>query len=76
MVRRTVELFECDICGEEGQRYTVTFPEEGVLSLDRCERHRKKIEALKNEKGSWSTASGRSSFKVSTPEEIERQRQS
>ena len=34
MVRKTVELFECDVCGNPGERYTVTFPEDGTLSLD------------------------------------------
>lgn len=76
MVRKTVELFECDICGEGGERYTVTFPDEGVLSLDRCEKHNKKILALKDERGSWAQTNARSTFKVSTPEEIQRQRRS
>lgn len=74
MVRRTVELFECDVCGEDGERYTVTFPEEGVLSLDRCAKHNRKILALKEEKGSWAQSNARSTFKVSTPDEILRQR--
>ena len=74
MVRKTVELFECDICGAPGERYTVTYPEDGALSLDRCERHNKKILALREEKGSWAQSSTRSSFKVSSLEDIQKQR--
>lgn len=74
MVRKTVELFECDVCGSEAERYTVAFPDDGVLALDRCERHNKRILALREEKGSWSSGNGRSVFKVSSPEEIQKQR--
>lgn len=74
MVRKTVELYECDVCGKDAERYTVSFPEGGTLALDRCEMHAKKILALKNEKGSWAQSNGRSVFKVSSLEEIERQR--
>ena len=74
MVRKTVELFECDVCGADGNRYTVTYPDEGTLALDRCDRHNRKILALREEKGSWAAQSnGRSNFKVSSIEEITRQ---
>lgn len=71
MVKRTLELFECDKCGAEGRRYTVTFPEEGTLVLDRCEQHAKKIEALRNETGEWLTSrGGKQAFRKSSPAEI------
>lgn len=74
MVRKTVELFECDICGSAGERYTISFPEDGTLSLDRCERHAKKILALREEQGSWAQSNGRAAFKVSSLEDIEKQK--
>lgn len=76
MVKRTLELFECDLCGEEGQRYTVIFPD-GQMTLDRCGRHNTRIEKMRAEKGEWvaRTPGGRSSFKVSSLEEIEQRRQ-
>lgn len=73
MVRKTVELYECDVCGDPGERYTVTFPEDGALALDRCGKHDKKILALRDEKGSWAQSTNRSTFKVSSLEEIQRQ---
>lgn len=75
MVKRTLELFECDVCGQEGERYLVTFPD-GQMTLDRCGRHNAQIEKLRNEKGSWvtRTANGRTSFKISSVDEIEEQR--
>lgn len=74
MVRKTVELYECDVCGSGAERYTISFPEGGTLALDRCSRHNKKLLALKEEKGSWAQGSGRSVFKVSSVEDIQRQR--
>lgn len=74
MVRKTVELFECDVCGADGERYTISFPDDGMLALDRCERHAKRIVAFRDEKGSWTNGSGRSVFKVSSLEDIEAQR--
>jgi hypothetical protein len=74
MVRKTVELYECDVCGADGERYAITFPDDGTLALDRCERHAKKILALKNEKGSWAQSNGRSTFKVSSLDDIQKQR--
>lgn len=73
MVRKTVELFECDVCGEPGERYTISFPEDGTLCLDRCEKHARKILALRDEKGTWAQANGRSTFKVSSVEDIQKQ---
>ena len=73
MVKRTIEVCECDVCGKDAQRYTIGFPD-GVLALDRCEEHARKLDALRNEPGSWtSSAAGRTGFKVSSPEEIKRQ---
>lgn len=74
MVRKTVELYECDVCGRDAERYAVTFPEGGTLALDRCDKHNKKILALKEEKGHWAQSNGRSVFKVSSLEDIQRQR--
>lgn len=75
MVKRTVELYECDVCGQDAQRYGVVFPD-GQMTLDRCDRHNRSLERLRDEKGSWVTKAhnGRTSFKVSSIDEIERQR--
>ena len=74
MVKVTLERIECDVCGEEGTRYTLSFPD-GVKVLDRCEKHEKKIMALKNEKGDWTPLGGRSSgITVKTPEQIAAER--
>jgi hypothetical protein len=76
MARRTVEVFDCDICGEGGERYVVSFPDDHTLALDRCPKHNKKLEGIRNEKGNWITnGSTRSTFKVSSLEEIQKQRQ-
>jgi hypothetical protein len=76
VVEKTLKLFECDVDGAEGQRYTVTFPDGSQLHLDRCDRHNAKLEKLRDEKGTWATKSRgqRSSFKISSLEDIERQR--
>jgi hypothetical protein len=73
MVKRTLEAFDCDVCGEEGSRYTIVFAD-GSLALDRCPRHGAKLEKLRDEKGSWSTPSAKTAFKVSTPAEIQAQK--
>ena len=72
MVKRTLELFECDVCGAEGQRYAVVYPD-GQMNLDRCERHNGKLLRLREEKGTWVATAPRSSFKVSSVDEIKRQ---
>lgn len=74
MVKRTLEVFECDICGADGRRYLVMY-EDGQMVLDRCERHNGKLEKLRDEKGSWTTKSPghKSSFKVSNIDDIRRQ---
>lgn len=70
MARRTVEIFECDICHEEADRFTVLFPD-GTLALDRCPEHSGPITSLKDEPGQWTaTGSGKTPFRVTTPEEI------
>lgn len=74
MVKRTIEAYECDVCAREAVRYTLSFPE-GVKTLDRCDRHDKAIHKLREEKGSWATLTGhRSPFKVSSPDDISKQR--
>lgn len=74
MVKRTLELYECDVCGSEGDRYSVNFPD-GQLTLDRCQRHATKLHKLKDEKGSWvaRVAGSKQSFKVSSVEDIKQQ---
>lgn len=54
MVKRTLELFECDKCGQGAKRYSIVF-EEGTLVLDRCPQHGKQLEKLRDEKGEWLT---------------------
>lgn len=66
MVKRTLELFECDVCGREGKRYQIVF-EDGTKVLDRCPLHGKKLEALRDEKGEWaSQRPGKATFRKST----------
>lgn len=74
MVEQTVKTYACDICGEVGERYTIVYPD-GLLNLDRCSRHNTKIERLRTEKGAWGPEHpAKSSFKVSTTEDIKRQK--
>ena len=71
MVKRTLELFDCDKCGNEGKRYSVTF-EDGTLVMDRCSVHAKKLEALRDEQGEWmvGTQLGRNSFRKTSLTEL------
>ena len=70
MVERTVKLFECDICGEVGTRYTMLY-EDGSQVMDRCVKHNKKQEALRVEKGTFTLAgAGKSTFAVSSDADI------
>lgn len=71
MARRTVEIFECDICHEEADRFTIQFPD-GTLALDRCPEHSGPITTLKDEPGQWTplTGNGKTNFRIATPEEI------
>lgn len=72
MVRRTLEIYECDKCGKDGKRYTLLF-EDGALVMDRCEQHGRALEKMRQEKGDWREARpGRSSFHKSTPDELRR----
>jgi hypothetical protein len=76
MTKRTVEVFECDLCGEPGERYAITYPD-GTLALDRCPRDAIPILAFKEEAGGqWTPTgvSGKSSFKVSSLDDIIKQR--
>lgn len=74
VVKRTVELYECDKCGEDATRYQVVF-EDATLVLDRCDRHNRMLEKLREEKGEWvSNRTGtRQTFKKSTLAEIRQQ---
>lgn len=70
MVKRTLELYECDRCGKEAKRYSISY-EDGTLVLDRCETHNKKLEALRDEPGEWLTPRGnKNSFHKSTLAEV------
>lgn len=71
MVKRTVELYECDQCGKEGQRYTISFPDNTTRILDRCGTHGKNLEALRDAPGEWvAPRSSKTSFRKSSPEDI------
>lgn len=75
MVRQVTESFLCDICGSEGERYTVQFPD-GNLVLDRCPRHDRKLQSLRNEKGTFiQPEAARNGFKITSADEIQRQRE-
>lgn len=70
MVKRTLELFECDKCGNQAKRYSIVF-EEGTLVLDRCELHAKQLEKLRDEKGEWLTPRvGKTAFHKSSLSEV------
>ena len=70
MVKRTLELFECDKCGNDAKRYSIVF-DEGTLVLDRCELHGRQIEKLRDEKGEWLTPrSGKTPFHKSSLSEV------
>lgn len=70
MVRRTVELYECDKCGAEATRYSIVFPD-ATLILDRCMKHNRKIETLREEQGEWVTNKGaKASFRKSSLADI------
>lgn len=72
MALRKVDVFECDVCGQEGDRFTVQYPD-GTLALDRCPEHSGIITSLKDEPGTWtSLAGGKTPFRITSPEEIQR----
>jgi len=52
MSKVTVEQIQCDICLSLGTRFTVSFPD-GVKILDRCSKHDRKLQALREEPGDW-----------------------
>jgi hypothetical protein len=70
-----VEVFDCDVCGDAGERYCVSFPDGQEIAMDRCSKHNRKVEALRSERGTWiSNGSQRSTFKVSSIEDIVKQK--
>lgn len=75
MVKKTLEVYECDICGEPGERYTVHYPD-GILHLDRCGKHNQPLMKLRDAQGQWAPLEpkGRQGYKKSTLSEIEHQR--
>lgn len=70
MVKRTVELYSCDVCGKDAKRYTVTYEDDGTRVTDRCEKHGARLEALKDEPGEWLSERSKSTFRKSTPADI------
>jgi hypothetical protein len=65
-----VESFLCDVCGKEGERYTVQYPD-GTLVLDRCDKHNRKLMSLRDEQGTWNRPEvARNSFRLATPDDI------
>lgn len=72
MVKRTLELYECDRCGKEAKRYSVSFPNgDGVLVLDRCELHAKALEKFRDEPGEWlRPREGRQVFHKTSADEL------
>lgn len=69
MVKRTLEVYECDVCGAEGKRYSIVY-DEGTFVMDRCERHAKKLESFKEEPGEWQQPGVRTTFRKSSPAEL------
>ena len=70
MVKRTLELFECDVCGQEGERYSITYPDGQTRLFDRCSKHNLKLEKFRDEPGEWEMRGGKSSFRVASVGEI------
>ncbi len=71
MVKRTYEVFECDVCGEGAQRYSLSF-EDGTLNMDRCVKHAQTILELRDGPGEWHPLGGKkSTFRKSTPLDIQ-----
>lgn len=74
MVKQVIDVYRCDKCNKEGKRYVVVF-DDGTLTLDRCETHAKKLEALRNEDGEWEAPKTRAStFKKSTVQDLQEAR--
>lgn len=72
MVKRTLELYDCDVCGAgDAVRYEIVYSD-GRLVLDRCERHGGKFEKLRDEKGAWivKPPGARVGFRITDPSEI------
>lgn len=71
MVKKTLEVFECDVCGKEGERYQITYPDDTVRILDRCSRHARDLEGFRDQPGTWmSPRPTKSSFRKSSPSEL------
>lgn len=70
MVKKTLEVFECDVCGSEAERYTINYLD-GTLVMDRCDKHNKKQEGLRQEKGQWVTPRGpKATFRKSSVDDL------
>lgn len=80
MVARVLQQIECDVCGNEGTRYTLSFPD-GIKVLDRCAQHDQKIQELRAEEGDFTTTTvnqgnvKRGGIVLTDVSEIERKRQ-
>jgi hypothetical protein len=80
VAKRTLEQILCDVCESVGERYTLSFPD-GIKILDRCSKHDKKIQALREEAGDWTAlptkmTSARGRLEVTNPAEIAAKRAS
>lgn len=74
MVKKTLETYVCDICGREGARFTIGYPDGGFMALDRCDKHDNTLLKFKDEKGTWVAPGAKNVFKVSTAEDIKAQK--
>lgn len=75
MVKKTLETYECDVCGKDGERFTINYPD-GTMTLDRCRQHAKPLQDFKDTPGQWigSNHVGKTKFRVSSMADIEAQR--
>lgn len=73
-MKKTLETYECDLCGRDAERFVVTYMD-GSMLLDRCEKHNTKLLKFREEKGEWVSKEprGKATFKLSSPAEIAKQ---
>lgn len=64
MARKTVEVLECDRCGNEGESYKVQFPDGETREFILCDKHNAQLVKLRElPYGTWVSAKKRRAFK-------------
>ena len=76
MARKEYSVYECDKCGSaEGERYIITFPDGKVRTMDRCSKHNRTLERLREEPGEWVKKPTRETYRVTPLGQIRAQMQ-